>query len=61
MVDIIPVEITVYADRSYTFVTKTLPAAELIKNDPDLVSPQNARIKRIIKEKFKDKIELMSV
>ena len=29
--DIIPVEITVYEDRSFTFVTKTPPAAELIK------------------------------
>ena len=28
---IIPVVITVYADRSYTFVTKTPPVAELIK------------------------------
>ncbi len=28
---IIPVVITVYADRSFTFVTKTPPAAVLIK------------------------------
>lgn len=28
---IIPVVITVYADRSFTFITKTPPAAELIK------------------------------
>jgi len=28
--DIIPVEITVYADRSFTFITKTPPAAKLI-------------------------------
>ena len=28
--DIIPVEITVYADRSFTFITKTPPAARLI-------------------------------
>jgi large subunit ribosomal protein L11 len=31
MGDIVPVEITVYEDRSYDFVTKTPPAAELIK------------------------------
>ena len=31
MGDIIPVEITVYEDRTFTFVTKTPPAAELIK------------------------------
>jgi len=28
---IIPVEITVYQDRSFTFITKTPPAADLIK------------------------------
>ncbi len=30
MGDLIPVEITVYADRSFTFITKTPPAARLI-------------------------------
>lgn len=29
--NVIPVEITVYEDRSFTFVTKTPPAAELIR------------------------------
>lgn len=29
--NIIPVEITVYEDRSFTFITKTPPAAEMIK------------------------------
>jgi large subunit ribosomal protein L11 len=29
--DVIPVEITVYEDRSFTFVLKTPPAAELLK------------------------------
>ncbi|ATG54112.1 MULTISPECIES: 50S ribosomal protein L11 [Brachybacterium] len=29
--NIVPVEITVYEDRSFTFITKTPPAAELIK------------------------------
>jgi large subunit ribosomal protein L11 len=28
--DIIPVEITVYEDRSFTFITKTPPAAQLL-------------------------------
>jgi large subunit ribosomal protein L11 len=28
---IIPVEVTVYEDRTFTFITKTPPAAELIK------------------------------
>ena len=30
MGNVIPVEITVYADRSYSFITKTPPAARLI-------------------------------
>jgi large subunit ribosomal protein L11 len=29
--DVVPVEITVYEDRSFTFITKTPPAAVLIK------------------------------
>jgi len=29
--DIVPVEITVYEDRSFEFITKTPPASELIK------------------------------
>lgn len=29
--DVIPVEITVYADRTYNFILKTPPAAELLK------------------------------
>ncbi|MFH1232613.1 MAG: 50S ribosomal protein L11 [Patescibacteria group bacterium] len=31
MGDIIPVEISVYADRTFTFITKNPPASELIK------------------------------
>lgn len=31
MGDVIPVEITVYEDRTYTFILKTSPASELIK------------------------------
>src|SRR5689334_4636645 len=29
--NVIPVEITIYEDRSFSFITKTPPAAELIK------------------------------
>jgi large subunit ribosomal protein L11 len=29
--NVVPVEITVYEDRSFTFITKTPPAAQLIK------------------------------
>ena len=35
---IIPVEITIYEDRSFTFITKTPPAAELIKKAANLKS-----------------------
>lgn len=31
MGEIVPVEITVYEDRTYDFITKTAPAAELLK------------------------------
>lgn len=31
MGDVVPVEISVYEDRTYDFITKTPPAAELIK------------------------------
>ena len=32
--NIIPVEISIYEDRTFTFITKTPPAAELIKKAP---------------------------
>ncbi|WP_419942238.1 50S ribosomal protein L11 [Candidatus Palauibacter sp.] len=35
---IIPVEITVYKDRTFSFITKTPPAAELLKNELGLDS-----------------------
>ena len=36
---IIPVVITVYADRSFSFITKTPPAPVLIKHLPCLLPP----------------------
>ncbi|KPJ79203.1 MAG: 50S ribosomal protein L11 [Gemmatimonas sp. SG8_23] len=33
---IIPVELTIYADRSFTFITKTPPAAVLLKKEAGL-------------------------
>ena len=35
---IIPVEITVYKNRTFTFITKTPPAAELLKKELGLTS-----------------------
>ena len=36
--DIIPVEITVYEDKSFSFITKTPPAAVLIKKECNIES-----------------------
>ncbi len=51
---IIPVVITVYADRSFTFVTKTPPAAVLIKKACGLETasgePNKKKVGKITKE-----------
>ena len=51
---IIPVIITVYADRSFTFVTKTPPAAVLIKKacgiDTASGTPNKVKVASITKE-----------
>lgn len=54
---IIPVVITVYADRSFTFVTKTPPAAVLIKKACGIESgsgtPNKTKVAKITKEQIK--------
>ena len=50
--DLIPVEITVYADRSFTFITKTPPAARLIL--------KSAKIQKGSSEPNKDKVGTIS-
>ena len=51
---VIPVVITVYADRSFTFVTKTPPAAVLIKKACGIESgsgvPNKTKVATITKE-----------
>ena len=51
---IIPVVITVYADRSFTFITKTPPAAVLIKKACGLETasgePNKKKVAKITKE-----------
>ncbi|MGF1661950.1 MAG: 50S ribosomal protein L11 [Kineosporiaceae bacterium] len=46
--NVVPVEITVYDDRSFTFVTKTPPAAELIKKaagvDKGSATPHSSKV-----------------
>ena len=39
---ILPVEVTIYADKSFTFILKTPPTAELIKKELGLASGSGA-------------------
>lgn len=54
---IIPVVITIYADRSFSFITKTPPAAVLIKKACGIESgsavPQKDKVAHISKEQVK--------
>ena len=54
---IIPVVITVYADRTFTFITKTPPAAVLIKKSCNLESgsavPNKNKVATITKEQVR--------
>ena len=54
---IIPVIITVYADRSFTFITKAPPAAVLIKKAINLESgsgvPNKTKVGKITKEQVR--------
>ena len=55
---IIPVEITVYADRSFSFVTKTPPAAVLLKKALNIEKgsgePHKVKVATISREKVKE-------
>ncbi len=59
---IIPVVISVYQDRSYTFITKTPPAAVLIKKAIGIESgsgePNKKKIAKISKAKIREIAEL---
>ena len=54
---LIPVVITVYADRSFTFITKTPPAAVLIKKAAGIESgsgvPNKTKVAKITKDQVK--------
>ncbi len=54
--DIIPVEITVYEDRSFDFICKTPPAAQLIKKALGLQSgsgvPQRDKVGQLTQEQL---------
>ena len=55
---IIPVLITAYADRSFTFITKTPPAAELIKKAAGLQKgsgvPHKEKVGRLTKDQVRE-------
>jgi large subunit ribosomal protein L11 len=55
---IIPVEITVFEDRSFTFVTKTPPAADLLRKaagvDKGSGTPNKGEIGTITKDKLRE-------
>jgi len=59
---IVPVEITVYEDRSFTFVTKTPPAAVLLKKAAGLETasgePNKKKVGKVSKEQVKEIAEL---
>jgi large subunit ribosomal protein L11 len=59
---IIPVVITVYSDRSFTFITKTPPAAVLIKKACGIESgsgvPNKTKVAKITGEQIKKIAEL---
>ena len=56
--NVIPVEITIYEDRSFSFVTKTPPAAELIKKAAGLAKgsavPHKDKVGKITPEQVRE-------
>jgi len=59
---IIPVEITIYEDRSFSFVTKTPPAAVLLKKAAGLETasgePNKKKVGRVTRSKVREIAEL---
>ncbi|MBC7632823.1 50S ribosomal protein L11 [Aeromicrobium sp.] len=56
--NVVPVEITIYEDRTFTFVTKTPPAAELIKKAAGLKKgsavPHKDKVGKITKDQIRE-------
>jgi len=56
--NVIPVEITVYEDRSFTFITKTPPAAELIKKAAGVAKgsavPQSTKVGKLTQDQVRE-------
>jgi large subunit ribosomal protein L11 len=59
---VIPVEITVYADRSFSFITKTPPAAVLLIKEAGLEKgsgePNTTKVGKVTKEQVKKIAEI---
>jgi large subunit ribosomal protein L11 len=55
---IIPVIITVYSDRSFTFITKTPPAAELLKKAAGIIKgsgvPNKDKVGKVTRTQIKE-------
>jgi large subunit ribosomal protein L11 len=55
---VIPVEITVYADRSFTFVTKTPPAYDLLKKaagvDKGSAEPNKQKVGKVTRQQVRE-------
>jgi large subunit ribosomal protein L11 len=55
---VIPVVITVYSDRTFTFITKTPPAAELLKRAAGIVKgsaePNRNKVGKVTKKQVED-------
>ncbi len=65
MGEVVPVEITVYEDRSFDFIMKTSPAAELLKKaaktDKGAANPLKDKVGKITKEQLKQIAETKMV
>lgn len=55
--DIVPVEITVYEDRTYDFILKTPPAAELIKKAAGIPKGSGKPLKEKVGKITKQQVE----
>lgn len=59
---VIPVEITIYEDRSFTFVTKTPPASELLKKAAGIETasgePNRKKVGKVTRAQVKEIAEL---
>ncbi len=59
---IVPVEITVYEDRSFTFVTKTPPAAVLLKEraglDKGSAEPNRTKVGQVTRDQVREIAEI---